>query len=175
MQRRLLLAVTRSTSVLILFIASCLFYRTCHFNLTDIEAAARAAPLELNKSWTLAKLPVDFFENPGKWKTPAQFVARNGAMAASFERDGIRLQLGKDQRASHLLTFEGASQRVIFEDEGRSAGYYNFLIGNEPAKRRSRVAAYGSLLYRGLYKGIDVRVRAQANALEYVLGRRSTG
>ena len=51
--------------------------------------------------------------------------------------------------------------------EGKRAGIYNYFIGNDSDRWRSNVGAFLSVLYRGLYAGIDVRVREQSGRLEY--------
>jgi hypothetical protein len=116
-----------------------------------------------------ASPPLDFVENRGQWDSSARFVAQKGAMMASFGRDAIKLRLGKDQPTSFGLTFEGASQNATLVGEGKRSGYYNFFTGNDSLKWRSRVAAYSSVLYRGLYDGVDMRVRETGERLEYDL------
>ncbi len=122
--------------------------------------------VEASLSTTLANLPLDFIENRGQWDAAVKFAARKGSLTAFFADDAIQLHLGANQPTLGL-TFEGASQNVTLVGEEKHGGYYNFFIGNDPAKWQSRVAAYGSVLYRGLYEGIDVRVREAAERLVY--------
>ena len=128
----------------------------------DPTVAARGSSL-------LAKLPLDFVENRGQWNTSTKFIARKGAIAATFERDGIKLQLGKDRSTTLSFTFEGAATETALVGEDKRSGHYNFFLGNDPTTWHSNVAAYSSLRYRGLYDGIDVRVREQTGQLEYEL------
>ena len=95
------------------------------------------------------------------------FVARKGLLVASFSQGAIRLQSGKGSPASVGLSFEGYSRSATLIGEAKRDGSYNFFTGNDRAKWRANVAAYGSLLYRGLYEGIDVRVRDAGERLEY--------
>jgi hypothetical protein len=90
-------------------------------------------------------------------------------MTARFGRDAIQLQLGKEQTAAVGLTFEGASPDATLVGEGKRSGYYNFFIGSDPGKWRSRVTSYSSVIYRGLYDGVDMRVREADERLEYDL------
>jgi hypothetical protein len=115
----------------------------------------------------LAELPLDFVENRGQWNARTKFVARKGSAAAAFERAAMKLYVGKGSRAPLSLTFEGASSEARVVGEGARRGRYNFFLGDDPARWRAGVAAYESILYRGLYDGIDVRVRESAPQLEY--------
>lgn len=123
----------------------------------------------IDKRPTLAKLPLDFIENRGQWDSPTRFIASKGSISARFEPDAIKLRLGKAGQAFIDLRFAGASREVSVTGERRRAGYYNYFSGDDPARWRSRVEAYESILYRGLYRGIDMRVREQADRLEYDL------
>lgn len=129
----------------------------------ESRGTARAVP-------SLGRLPLDFIENRGQWgPSPAKFVARKGLLTAALEDDAIRLFLGTGQPTSLGLTFEGASKKVALTGEQKRSGLYHYYIGNDPAKWQSQVTAYGSVLYRGLYDGIDMRVREEAGRLEYDL------
>lgn len=117
----------------------------------------------------LTSLPLDFIENHEQWHPAVKFIARKGPLAARFEPTAIKLQLGQGQSTNLSLIFEGAAQDATLVGEGKRDGYYNFFIGNDPTKWRSKVATYSGVLYRGLYKGVDVRVREEGARLEYDL------
>ncbi|HEV8687592.1 MAG TPA: hypothetical protein VGQ84_09965 [Gaiellaceae bacterium] len=112
-------------------------------------------------------LPLDFVANRGQWPASTRFVAHQGARTATFERGGIKLYVSAAQRTPVSLTFEGASSAATIAGERRRSGRYNFVFGNDPKRWRSNVPSYGSLLYRGLYDGVDVRVREDLGRLEY--------
>ena len=116
-----------------------------------------------------ANLPLDFVENRGQWDAAVKFAARKGAIIASFERDAIKLRLGKERPVSIGLRFEGASEGATLAGEGERGGRYNFYTGNDQAKWRSNVAAFGGVLYRGIYEGVNLRVREAGARLEYDL------
>ncbi|MGH7151984.1 MAG: hypothetical protein ACREIU_14865, partial [Planctomycetota bacterium] len=96
-------------------------------------------------------------------------------MVARIEKDAIVLQLTRrdgDDRVEGLvvrLLFEEALETVALEGEGRQPGIYNFFLGNDPAKWRTEVPGYTSVLYRGLQEGVDLRVREGEGRLEYDL------
>ncbi|HEY3108188.1 MAG TPA: hypothetical protein VGL23_05515, partial [Chloroflexota bacterium] len=113
-------------------------------------------------------MPLDFVENRGQWEVPAKFVARRGSLAAAFDDNAIRLNLGSAHSALGL-TFEGASPDATLVGEGERGGRYSYFIGDDPTKWRSQVASYGGLLYRGLYEGVDLRVTEDGDQLRYDL------
>ncbi len=155
--------------LLLLCVGLCLLiYGTIQAGLIRVRPIAPSASPQVPEPSTLAELPLDFIENHGQWDTPAQFVARQGRMAASFEKEAIQLHLAENQPTVGL-TFEDASPRATLVGEDKRSGYYNFFIGNDPARWQTHVAAYGSLLYRELYAGVDVRVREDGDQLRYDL------
>ena len=162
-----------TASRLALFLlATTLIYGATHLYTPRVGTAVRAeaaAAADKREQSKLAKAPLDFVENQGQWDSSARFVAQKGAMIARFGRDSIELRHGKEQRATFALTFEGAAQSVTLTGEGKRSGHYNFFMGNDPKRWRSRVAAYSSVLYRGLYDGVDMRVREEGEQLEYDL------
>lgn len=132
-------------------------------------AAKRAGTTAAEAAAAATKLPLDFIENRGQWDGAVKFAARKGALMASFERDAIKLRLGKERASSVSLSFEGAAKGATLAGEGKRAGYYNFFIGKDQAKWRANVSTFSSLLYQGLYDGVNLRVREAGEQLEYDL------
>lgn len=113
------------------------------------------------------KLPTDFIENRGQWETSAKFAVCKGKWTAVMEKNAVALRAGRE--ASLRLVFEGASEKAELAGEGKRDGRYNFFVGNDPKHWRADVPAFQSILYRGLYRGVDARVREEAGQLEYDL------
>jgi hypothetical protein len=135
----------------------------------NLPASAVPGSPPLSPAGVLAGRSLIFVENRGQWATPARFVAWNAAMALHLEQDAVALRLGGEQPASIRLTFEGASQDTTLVGEDRQSGYYNFFLGNDPARWHAQVAAYASVRYVGLYDGVDVRVRQADGQFAYDL------
>jgi hypothetical protein len=112
-----------------------------------------------------ACLPLDFVENCGQWPSETRFVAGRGEMTAILELRGIAVRRGAYRLR---LNFEGAAETELIGEAAR-ATQYNFFLGADPARWQSQVVAYTSVLYRGLYHRIDLRVREQDGRLEYDL------
>lgn len=136
---------------------------------SEARSGEKTAASKAQGSPFLSKLPLDFIENRGQWDKSVRFVARKGAAVVRFEDNAIKIDSGQRQSAALTLAFEGAARNVEVAGEGKRSGRYNFFFGNDPKKWQPRVAAYASLLYRGLYDGIDMRVREEAGKLEYDL------
>jgi hypothetical protein len=127
----------------------------------------RAAPEHTGASSAeagLGVLPASFIENAGQWPAETRFVAWKGGLAASFSDAAIHLSRADGPAVG--LTFDGARRPTLVGEQPRS-GVYNFVLSNDPAGWHTGVPAYGSLLYRGLYSGVNVRVREGTDQLEY--------
>ncbi|HEV3468848.1 MAG TPA: hypothetical protein VG148_05975 [Pyrinomonadaceae bacterium] len=112
---------------------------------------------------------VEFVENRGQWEAGVGFVARQGSLTASLEKHAVKFQPGSGGAGPLTLSFEGAAEGVSLKGEGKRSSRHNFFLGGDPARWRSNAAAYASVLYRGLYEGVDMRVREAGGRLEYDL------
>ena len=111
---------------------------------------------------------LDFVENRGQWEGPAVFTASLGRnLAASLEPGGVALRLSGERPTDVRLLFERASATVTIVGEEKRRGVYNFFLGNDRRRWQSNVPAFGSVRYRGLYDGVDVRVLQRDDRLEY--------
>lgn len=140
---------------------------------------ARPAPSALGPeavsgpgSAMLSRLPLVLVENLGQWETKAKFVAQKGNFAVQFEKDAFTLKMEKQDKdrvkgVAVRMAFEGASEKASLEGEGKQEGRYSYFLGNDRTKWKSDVPGYSSALYKGLYEGVDLRVREQDSRLEY--------
>jgi hypothetical protein len=133
------------------------------FGLAGLSGSAREGARALQTP-AVTQLPLDFVENQGQWHRSIRFAARGSGWGAEFERRGIRLTRG---RSAVTLAFEGADAETKVLGERKRAGIYNFFLGNDPSRWRTHVHAFGSVLYRGLYRGVDMRIREDERELEY--------
>ena len=111
---------------------------------------------------------LDFVENRGQWDGPAVFTASLGRnLATSLEPGGVALRLGGERTTEVRLLFEGASAAATIVGEEKRRGVYNFFLGNDRRRWQSNVPSFGSVRYRGLYDGVDVRVLQRDDRLQY--------
>jgi len=103
---------------------------------------------------------------------------RDGKRAYLARGAGYRIQLTPSEavlslktggaRASRLRLglIDGAPDPVI-DPVDRQPGTINYLIGNDPSAWRTGVPAYGGLIYRQVYPGIDLHFYGNQRRLEY--------
>ncbi len=139
-------------------------------------------------------LPLAFVENLGQWDTPARFVARQGGMTVRVEPDALVLQLVDARRKSPASVDQGfktvyadskaettdprrgAVVRLAFEHASPEArirgshvlpGHFNYFLGNDPSRWRTRVPGYGVVTCEDIQEGVDLVLHEQNGQLEY--------
>jgi hypothetical protein len=162
----------------------------------DPGPGAPTAPPAVAGNDLLKRLPFTFVENLGQWPEGTRFLGRRGgAVAVHLERKAIVLQLlGRDAArreeplsprsrlegrveagerllvANARLRFEGSRDDVCLAGRDETPTFYNFFLGNDPARWRMGVRGYRSVIYEGLYAGVDLLVREGGESgLEYDL------
>ncbi|HJU42978.1 MAG TPA: hypothetical protein VJ691_09190, partial [Vicinamibacterales bacterium] len=136
---------------------------------SQTPSASHAIPATPRPPLTPPEVMADFVANNGQWSGDVRFAARRGAVALTLERHAMRAHVDAPQRATLAFTFEAARPDVTLEGERKQPSLYNFLTGRDRARWRVAVPSYDSVLYRGMYDGIDVRVRQQSAQFEYDL------
>ena len=130
----------------------------------------RVASLDLDSAMSStarvpSRLPLAFVENRGQWGTDADFVCWQGTALARFTPRSMTFQVHERRDGDRAvgvvfrMSFDDSCESTSIETENRLRTVYNFLKGSNPKKWRRRVPSFGSLVYRGLYPGIDLRVR----------------
>jgi len=99
-------------------------------------------------------LPLAFVPSPD-----GRFVTRTAYGSLSLAPGDVRIRLadGRHRPTDVRLSFEGASRRGSLQAGQRLAGSANYLIGDDPSRWRTDVPTYASVLYTGLYQGVDLR------------------
>src|SRR5262245_25360000 len=119
--------------------------------------------------------PLAFVENRGQWSPQARFGASALGAALRLEAGALALRVrgtegdGTMREVALRLAFEGARPGVVLEEGALLPGTHTFFLGSDPRRWRRGLAGHDSVLYRGLYEGIDLRVRGTPRALEYDL------
>ena len=145
----------------------------------------------------LDRAPAAFVPNLGQWDHPAHFVFQSGPMSVFLQDRGWVLNLldrppeGKEHETAreHLdpraamekaeservrgvalrMSFEGDERVPQLIGEGKLQGKHNYFLGNDESRWHADVPLYSSVLYEGLYPGIDLRVREAEGHPEYDL------
>lgn len=136
---------------------------------------------------------LEFIENRRQWDPWIEFGANvpGGAMFLNsggfhyYLVDGERLQQlhersheGMDEatgRPGLASQIEGQYVSMQWSDArpsrpqpfGKHTAYYNYFIGNDPARYADGARSYQGVLYAGIYEGIDLKVYASGKNLKY--------
>jgi hypothetical protein len=135
--------------------------------------AARRAAADVRRAY--ASLPLRFVENRGQLDPHIRFYEQSHGHTAAFTRDGVFLSLlstpaapgGPARRQVIRLTALGGHAEPQIVAEAPQAARVHSFVGNDPARWHSDAATYGSLLYRDVYRGVDLRFHGQTQHLEY--------
>ncbi len=94
-----------------------------------------------------------------------RFYANGPGFAFHFTEDRAAITLTRGERGHALhLTFVGASKRATLVAGERRAGRFNYLAAGE---RTADIPAYGALVYKGLWPGIDMAIGGADGRLKY--------
>ncbi len=116
----------------------------------------------------IATLPLSFVPNLGQTAAVVQMQANGLGGTLTFASTTVTLLLPATQNATPLslhMNWLGANPQAVISGIDRLPGLYNSYVG-APTQWRSNVPTYGSLLYRQLYPGIDLRYDGQDGTLK---------
>jgi len=140
---------------------------------------------------TYGKLPLYFIENKGQVNMQVSFYERGTGHATFFTSDGVVLSLSKsdenvenpfhtvdiqglDSRKNKKITteavrlsFVGANKNAKIIADEKMPGHVNYFVGNDKTKWRSNVPTYGAVIYKDVYKNIDVKFYGNNKNIEH--------
>jgi uncharacterized repeat protein (TIGR01451 family) len=110
-----------------------------------------------------ASMPLAFEVNRGQTAPQVKYVARSREGALFFTEQGVIVAVPKLGAFRMLFDNAAIPQIVAQEELAAKSNYLSYHSG----KSISGIENYGSLLYTGLYPGIDVKYYGQGNHLEH--------
>ncbi|MBI5675717.1 MAG: SBBP repeat-containing protein [Nitrospirae bacterium] len=133
------------------------------------------------------KLPLSFIQNDGQTDKKVKFYERGSGHSTYFTEEGVYLQLvtgqGSEVRGHKKDKLSADKKRVKSElvkliprganpspkiiAEGPQEGKVNYFIGNDPEKWKTNIPTYREVVYKDLYKGIDIKFYGNNRQLEY--------
>ena len=117
------------------------------------------------EEWT-ARLPLAFEVNRGQTDSRVKFFSKANGSELSLTETGAILQL-RNSRDPFTLQFPGANPNPKVIGRDQLPGYRNYLRGKDSAKWQTNVPTFRSVLYEGIYPGINLTYYGNRRDLEY--------
>ena len=162
------------------------------FSAVFLPVSGVAAPGKADKENTLkpyGNLPLYFIENKGQIDPAVRFYVKTSDQTLFFTDEGIVFDLfrwekatekrmegvekgrqaagAKKERLVFNLGFENAREGILIEGLDRQDAVINHLAGDDGRKWKTGIPTYKGVVYRGVYKGIDLRIFGNGKAIEY--------
>ncbi|MBI5181592.1 MAG: hypothetical protein HZA06_01615 [Nitrospirae bacterium] len=152
----------------------------------------KAAKAKIEESY--GKLPLYFIANEGQVDKKVKFYEKGSGHATYFTQEGVYLSLTKErvkESGSHSvreikgktsqplntvelpqsefikLSFFDANKEPKIIAEKQQEGKVNYFIGNDPKKWRTNIPTYQAVIYKEIYKGVDVKFYGSNRQMEY--------
>jgi hypothetical protein len=156
-----------------------------------LTSSSRALLPEEKQKFQAATGGPAFIENKGQWHPDVLYLCRLGGLDAWITKWGVNYTFFKLEEKSSAQAREPflrekfgrrevelIGHRVLMklggcaahpQREGREllAGYYNYLIGNDPTRHATYVRRYQEAWVKGVYAGIDMRYYLDGERLRY--------
>ena len=162
------------------------------FSVAFLAVSGAAAPGKADKESILeayGKLPLYFIENKGQLDPRVRFYVKTSGQTLYFTDEGIVFDLlrggketgkatkgekndrqpsrGETERLVFNLMFENAQEGVLIEGLDRQDAGINYFVGNDTSKWKTGIPPYKGVVYKGVYKGIDLKVFGNGKDIEY--------
>ncbi|MBP8876760.1 MAG: gliding motility-associated C-terminal domain-containing protein [Flavobacteriales bacterium] len=138
---------------------------------------------------TVAQTGLQFIQNRGQWPDAVTYRADAPSATVWVERSSLLIDRYDATAMEHLahahthggevprtvahhalrLGFAGANPDPIIEPLGIRPGAYNYILGNDASRWVGKAHAFGALVQKDIYPGVDLRIRAKHTALKYDL------
>lgn len=150
------------------------FYGFAALGLLVVPAAfAGGITSSAPKASSSPEIPFAFVANQGQASDDVRFVGNGPGFRALFREDGLTVH---QAAATARITFAGGSHNPQIETADPLGATVNYLRGADPSKWLSGLPLYRTLLYHGVWSGIDVRFRGEAGdaKAEYLVAPRAS-
>jgi hypothetical protein len=121
-------------------------------------------------------LPLTFIPNQGQYDPSVAFAVTGHRSSLFFTQNEIvitAVEKNGNNSVSPVIrqTFPGSAENPVIAGSDVQPGVANYFIGNDPSRWHANVPTYGSVLYRDLYPGIDLRYTGTEGILkrEFIL------
>ncbi len=127
---------------------------------SNIDLVKLKTNIENSKN-LLSQTPVTFIMNKGQVDGQVKFYVRNNNSTLWIKKDGfvfdtISTSIGK--RTVIYMTFLNINKKVSFIKGKRLNGQRNYFKGNDKKKWVKNISGFDSIIYKNLYRGIDLKI-----------------
>jgi hypothetical protein len=148
-------------------------------NLVAVLASQAQETSNSTAGMTLAKLPLTFEPNQGQSALQVRFLSHGEGYTAYLMSGGMVLGLrppaanpdnpknAQEPGAELEFNLVGAANNPTAIGEDQQPGRVNYFLGNDPAKWLTNIPTYGSVRYKNIYPGIDLRYYGNHRQLEF--------
>ena len=98
-------------------------------------------------------LPLFFVQNTGMVDASVRYILETPEMTAAFAGDSATFRMHGERVR---VRFDGANRGAALEGIEPLAARANFFIGRDPREWRTGLPTFQKILYRNLYRGIDL-------------------
>ncbi|HJU41395.1 MAG TPA: SBBP repeat-containing protein [Vicinamibacterales bacterium] len=133
------------------------------FNSPGIE---RPVSTTASISERYGKLPLSFEANAGQTDAKVDFISRGHGYTLFLTSGAAVLALPS---AVLRMQFAGADTASTAVGQNELPGKVNYFIGNDERKWRTNVPTFGKVVYKNLYRGVDVVFYGNQSRLEFDL------
>lgn len=136
--------------------------------LSSVAYASNDASAKLAVQEAYGKLPLYFIQNNGQMDGKVKFYEKGNGHATFFTKDGVSLSLvrGSKVESVKLSPLVANKTHNIFAEEVLP-GKINYFKGNNVRKWETGIPAYQSVIYKEIYKDIDMKFYGNNRQLEY--------
>ena len=128
------------------------------------------------------KLPLTFIENRGQIDRRVKLYEKGSGHSTFFTEKGVFLTLTKSKKVTKeglvdekkgltgsivKLSPVGGNSAPEIIAEALQEGKVNYFTGNDPEEWKTDLPTYGAVVYKDVYKGIDIKFYGNNRQLEY--------
>ncbi len=132
--------------------------------------------VEAHKAY--GQLPVHFIENRGQVDRNVLFYEKGAGHNTFLTKDGVVVVLrkrgaeasakgGKYMTETMKLVFKGADKDTVVTGKKPLPGRVNYFVGRDRSKWRAGLSTYSEVLYKDIYKNVDMRFYGKDGDIEY--------
>lgn len=154
-----------------------------------LPAISARQEMDARTAKAYGKLPLSFVENKGQLDKQVRYVIRGSQASAFFTNNGVTFDLTQSQKGKsksphdinhaadakqttikHValrMEFRDASSKCTVTGMDKLPGKVNMFIGKDSAKWKKGINTYKGVIYKNVWKRIDVAYRGDKRELKY--------